>query len=106
MKTTEPPVVVNVPFTVKSPEMVIEFVPVNANEAPASMVKLLAVAATLIIGAFGVPAGITTLVDEVGTPPHQFEASPQLPLLVPVHTPPEVTITSWNVLVADGHEPL
>jgi len=83
---------VNVPLFVKLPLIFNKLVPilVNVNVAPELMVILLhnAVVAANIDGELGVPEGIRTFVEDVGTvPPHQFDATDQLVLVVPNHWP-------------------
>lgn len=62
--------------------------------APVAMVRLLATAVEPMIGAWCVPAGMLTLVPEVGTvPPHQLAGRSQSALDVPSQLPGTFTVS-------------
>ena len=84
---------VKVPLLVNEPlfAIVIVGVPVVLTVAPALMVMALTDTEAEITNGNGVPEGIVTLVDDVGTPPHQFAASDQSEEAAPIHEP-ELTI--------------
>lgn len=61
--------------------------------APVANCRLFELADELTTGLFGVPAGMKTLVEDPGIPPHQLEASCQLLPAVPSQVPVALTVT-------------
>jgi hypothetical protein len=97
---------VNVPlFAILPPAAIVkDSEPPMVSDAPLFMVMLLATPSTPVLkfGKFGAPELITTLVDEVGIPPHQFEAVFQSVLVVPRHVPvlSKFTVTAKRVVLS------
>jgi len=78
---------VNVPLFVQFPLTVRVLDPVIINVELELMVILLQSPPAVPIVGFLVTLGITTFVEVVGTPPHQFDAVFQSVLVVPVQVP-------------------
>ena len=102
LKATVPEPAVNVPLLVKFPDTVRVGVPLKERVAPELMVTLPAAAAALITGLFGVPEGMVTAVEEVGTPPHQLDDVFQSELVEPNHTPlaTRLAVTAKRVVLS------
>jgi hypothetical protein len=86
---------VKVPLFVNDPlfAIVIVGVPDILKVAPELMVNEFKLTLEEITAEFEVPEGIVTLVEEVGTPPHQFVASDQSVEVPPIQEPDDTIAT-------------